>query len=204
MAGTSEETRMGTHIAALKAAIGEVSVRAARLESAGLIERAAEAYVTLLQVLNALFSPAEEQGYGWGRVVPALTDLNRRLALDALAPQLLGQLQTRAAALFDLPDITQIASLAEVHQAIVSAISVGAPRYNSGDIRGCCTMYWATGQALLCAQAVRGFPGYARVLAPIRQVYETEVPTHPLDRPAADAYAWALRHAFDAALQVSG
>ncbi len=193
---------MGTRIAALKTAIGEVSVRAARLESAGLTERAEEAYVTLLQVLNALFSTPEE--HGWCRVVPALTDLNRRLPLDTLAPQLLGQLQTRAAALFDLPGITQIASLSDVHQAIVAAISVGSHRYNSGDIRGCCTMYWATGQALLSAQVVRGFPGYARVLAPIRQVHETEVPTHPLDHAAADAYAWALRHAFDAALQVSG
>ena len=195
---------MEMRIKALKAAIAEVSARAARLETEGQSGRAEEVYATLLQVLNALFANSEEQGHGWARVVLPLTDLSRRLALDALAPQRLGQLQARADTLFDLPDITQIGSLSDVHEAIAAAIGVGAPRYNSGDIRGCCTMYWAVGQTLLAAQAVRGFPGYARALAPIRQVHETEPPLRPLDPAGVDAYAWTLRHAFDAALNVAG
>ena len=51
---------------------------------------------------------------------------------------------------------------------------------------------------------MRGFPGYARALAPIRQVHEAEPPAHALDPAGVDAYAWALRHAFDAALRVIG
>lgn len=195
---------MATHIAATKAAIVEVNTRAAVLASEGRGDRAEVAYETLFQVLNAIFSSPEEQAIGWGRAVVPLTTLGRPLPLDALGPTPLERLRIRTQALLDLPDIARVASLDEVHEAIVAAIRVGAPRYNGGDFRGCCTIYWATGEALLGALATRGFSGYSRALGPIRQLHEADPPHHALSETEIDEFAWTLRHAFDAALKVNG
>lgn len=195
---------MALDIARIKAAIVEVGTRATALEADGHAKQAQVAYETLFLVLHALCATGDDQTPGWARVVAPLTDLNRRLALDALAPPRLGQLRVRAAALLDLPDLTQVASPDDIQNTIVGAIGIGAPRYNNGDTLGCCTIYWATGQALLAAQASRGFVGYARALAPIRQVHEAEPPARTLDGAGIDDYAWTLRHAFDAALKVVG
>jgi hypothetical protein len=95
-------------------------------------------------------------------------------------------------------------ALEDLHEAIANAISVGAPRYNAGDIAGCCTMYWATIQAMIFAPVRRGFAGYARAMAQLKAVAETEPPPAPLDSRGVDMFAWDLRHAFDAALRVTG
>src|SRR5579863_9363627 len=103
--------------------------------------QATVAYATLLQTLGAISAAETEHDHGWRHVVSLLTDRGRRLAVDALAAQQIAQMQVRAATLLDLPAITQIERLADIHAPIAAAIEVGAPRYNAGDIAGCCTIY---------------------------------------------------------------
>jgi hypothetical protein len=92
----------------------------------------------------------------------------------------------------------------EMRRVISAAIAVGAPRYNAGDIRGCCRIYWTTMYTLVVAPAFRGFPGYERAMGPMQNVIERAAPAIALDTQSIDDYAWALRQAFDAALQTPG
>lgn len=194
---------MTLQIAVLRESCAEAAAKAAELEYATRADAAADSLAADLRALHAQTLDAEALGLGWLRVAHLLTTIERRLALDTLDTTQLGQLQTRLNALLDLPEIATVDSLGEIHDAIVAAIQTGAPRYNAGDIRGCCTIYWATGNALLYARPLRGFAGYARALAPLRQVLEGEVPPQPMDPARVDAYAWAMRRAFDAALAVN-
>jgi len=110
----------------------------------------------------------------------------------------------RFEALIDVPDVASVGSLGDVQETISAAINVGAPRYNSGDVLGCCTMYWATMQALVLAPAFRGFPGYAKALAPLRAVLETPSSPLPLNADGLDQFAWTLRRALDTTLAIGG
>jgi hypothetical protein len=94
--------------------------------------------------------------------------------------------------------------MADIHGALTGAINVGAPRYNGGDIRGCCRLYWTTIQTVLAAPAVRGFAGHAKALGHLRPAVEAEPPSLPLDAARMDELAWALRRAMDVTLAVSG
>jgi hypothetical protein len=194
---------MTLQIAALRETCADSAIQAAELEYAGRLDAAADTLEARLRTLHTQTLDAEAQGLGWLRIVHLLTSFERRISLDALDATRLGLLQVRVNTLLDLPEIATLDALSELQEAIVAAIQIGAPRYNAGDVRGCCTIYWATANALLCARVTRGFAGYARALAPLRQVHEAEVPTTSLDATGIDAYAWAMRRAFDAALAVN-
>jgi hypothetical protein len=188
-------------LATLKGAVFVVGERARDLAARGRIESAEVAYHTLLVTLRALLG-AEESSRGWQRVAALLADLDTRLPLDALAASRAGELQIRAQAMLDLPELTALAGLEDIHDTSAAAITVGAPRYNAGDIIGCCTIYWATLHTILAAPATRGFPGHARALAQLRPAAEAEMPPLPLDTGGIDRYAWVLRHALDATLAI--
>jgi hypothetical protein len=190
---------MTLQIAALREACAETAIQAAELEYAGRVDTAADTLEAHLRTLYTQTLDADAQGLGWLRVAHLLATVERRIALDMLDGTRLGQLQLRLNTLLDLPEIATVDSLNDIHEAIVAAVQIGSPRYNAGDVRGCCTVYWATGNALLYARVTRGFAGYTRALAPLRQVHEAEVPVALLDPTGTDAYAWAMRRAFDAA-----
>jgi hypothetical protein len=194
---------MGIEIAALKAAVIEADARARLWLSEGRLDAVEGGYETLLATLNALLSSNEEYPHGWQQVALVLTDLNRRLTIDALASGRGSELQMRAAALLDLPDMVNVRDLADIHNALAAAINIGSPRYNSGDIRGCCRLYWTTIQTVLAAPAVRGFAGHAKALGHLRAAVETEPPSLPLDAVRMDELAWALRREMDVSLTIT-
>jgi hypothetical protein len=183
-------------LAALKAAVFVADERARDLAARGRVESAEIAYHTLLVTLHTLLG-SEESSRGWQRVAALLADLDTRLPLDALAASRAGELRIRAQAMLDLPDLTALTGMDDIHDTIAAAITVG-------DIIGCCTAYWATLHTILVAPAARGFPGHARALAQLRPVTEAEVAPLPLDAGDIDRYAWVLRHAFDATLAIKG
>ncbi len=113
------------------------------------------------------------------------------------APQSsLAALQEQLLTILELPDITTLTSLDDIQQPIEQAISVGAPRYNRGDIAGCARLYFATALTLTSAQVSRGFPGQARALDTLKKgLAEAQALNDVDDR------AWALRHAFDRVLK---
>jgi len=190
-------------LAALQTVVGETIARAEAFQRNARFDAAEATYDTLLLVLGALLLAESESLRGWQRPVALLSDTRRRLVIDGLASTRLAMLQRRTATLLDLPDIPTLSSLADIHGALSAAINVGAPRYNAGDIRGCCTVYWAAAQALLAATANRGFSGYARAMALLRAVLEGDVPRAALDEQGVDDLAWTLRRALDETLRLS-
>lgn len=156
--------------------------------------------VTALQSLHALLQADGEQLQGWWRAAMILSEPNHPLLLDTLGATQLEQYLLRFAALRDLPEVTALNSVEDMHTLIGSAINIGAPRYNAGDIVGCCTVYWATMMALVSAPVFRGFPGHARAIAPLREIVEQVPPALPIIGQNADEFAWQLRRALDAVL----
>jgi hypothetical protein len=193
---------MSIEIAALKAAVVEADARARVWLSEGRLDAVEGGYETLLATLNALLGADEERLRGWQRAALVLTDLRRRLTVDALAAGRGPELQMRTSALLDLPDLLSVASIGDIHDTLGAAINIGAPRYNSGDVRGCSRLYWVTIQSVLSAPATRGFAGHARAQGVLRAVVEGEVPSLPLDAAGMDALAWSLRHAMDTTLTI--
>lgn len=190
-------------LAGLKAAVMDCGTYAAGLQAEGRLD-AVEGLYTALHFTTRHLLSAEGTPRGWQRAALLASDLRTRQTLDALAPGRLGELQLRAAALLELPAIVTVESFEQIIATIAHAINTGAPRYNAGDIRGCCVVYWATIQTLVAAPATRGFPNYARALGQLRAVADLEPPLYPLDPTGVDDYAWALRQAFDAVLAVEG
>lgn len=199
-----EGVYMEIQLEALKVSVRTVHAHAMVLAADGRPDEGEVAYATLFQVVSALFADPPDEVSGWPRVVPVLTRLSVRLGLDALAASRLGQMQVRAATLLDLPKVTTLATMADIGDVIDRALATGKQREASGDIRGCCTVYWAAGQALLAAHVTRGIPGYTKALAPIRQVHEAEPPTRTLDPGGLRFYARTLQLAFGAAVPVAG
>ena len=157
-----------------------------------------------LDSLHALFEADDDQLQGWRRATVSLSDVNHALLLDMLGSSPLEICQLRIAALRDVPEVNTVSSLAEIHTVIAGAINIGAPRYNAGDIIGCCTVYWATLMTLVAAPVLRGIPGHARAIAPLREIVEQEPPPLPIIGQGVDEFAWQLRHALDAVLAVNG
>lgn len=157
-----------------------------------------------LNSLHALLLADDEQVQGWRRAALLLSDLNHALLLDTLGASQLHQCELRFAALRDLPEINAVNSLDDIHSLISGAISIGAPRYNSGDIVGCCTIYWATMMTLVSAPVFRGFPGYARAIASLREIVDQEPPPLPIIGQGVDEFAWQLRRTLDAVLALQG
>lgn len=158
--------------------------------------------VAALDSLHALLQADGEQLLGWWRAAVLLSDQNHAMLLDTLGASPLEQGELRLAALRDLPEITMLAGLDDIHAFIHGAIGIGAPRYNAGDIVGCCIVYWATMMALVAAPVFRGFPGHARAIGPLREIVEKAPPPLPVIGQGIDDFAWQLRHALDAVLAI--
>lgn len=176
-------------------------------------------YLHTCQVLTLLLDTPDEATPGWSRAAltilrPMTTRQSGPMAAltasrSLLSPQRsrplveatgtappLAELQESLLTVLDLPDITSLASLEEVLAPIEAAISVGAPRYNRGDVAGCARLYMATALTLTLAQVNRGFPGQAKALDTLKKgLAEAQ------SLPDVDARAWALRHAFDRVLR---
>lgn len=195
---------MAVQIAALKAAVVEIDARARLLLASQHLNAAEASYDTLLVAINTLLEVESESLFGWQRAAQIISDTQTRLPIDALAPSHIEELQTRLATLLDLPDLTTVSSQADIKQVIAAAINVGAPRYNDGDIWGCCTIYWGTMQSIIHAPAARGFAGYARVVTVLRTAIESKPSPFPLDAAGVDDFAWVLRHALDDAMRIIG
>jgi hypothetical protein len=193
MAGQLEALKSGMQAAASAQGLREVPPEVRTLVLRGLLHG-------LHDGLQAWIASGTEAPSGGLRAMVALSDTEHRIALDAAAATMLDMYLVRFEALIDVPDVASIGSLGEVHATISAAIDIGAPRYNAGDVLGCCTVYWATMQALILAPVFRGFSGYARALAPLRSALEAEPSQLPLNAEGRDQFAWTLRRALDAVL----
>lgn len=142
-----------------------------------------------------------EQPSAWERVALALADQRALIPVDALEVTPLDRAQRRLRLLAELPDVSGFASFQDVTAVISNAINIGAPSYNSGDIRGCASLYWMIVRLIFEAPATRGFPGYARLQGQLKPLAEADTPVRPLTPQELDAYAWELRHALDATVR---
>jgi len=195
---------VSVQLATIQTIVTEAEMRAEALAAERLPYALAPVYETALSGIHTFVTAEGIASSGWLRVVTQLTNMRQRLLIDALGAAPLEQLRIRIRCLLDLPEIETIDALEDIHSAITAAVAVGAPRYNSGDVQGCCTVYWATMQTLLQAPVLRGFAGYARAVARLKDVIEVEPPTAPFDSQGSDDFAWGLRYAFDEALRVTG
>jgi hypothetical protein len=195
---------MPFRLASAQTAATEAQTRARALLDLGEVSGAEMVYETLLATLDLLLRFDNDAQPASERTLLMITGANQRLPIDALYPSRLDQLATRVGAISDIPEMTTLGSMDEMRRVISAAISVGAPRYNAGDIRGCCRIYWATMHTLVVAPAFHGFPGYERAMGPMQNVIERPAPLNALDTQSIDEYAWALRQAFDTALQTPG
>lgn len=142
-----------------------------------------------------------EQPSAWERVALILADQRALIPVDALELTPLERAQRRLRLLTELPEVTGFASFQDVTVVISNAINIGAPSYNSGDIRGCAALYWIIIRLICEAPATRGFPGYARLQGQLKPLAEPDAPIRPMTPQEADAYAWELRHALDATVR---
>jgi hypothetical protein len=175
-------------------------------------------YQHTCQALILLLETPGESGPGWPRAALALLRLvaeqqsgplaaangafsrsslrQSRPLVETMAPSPLTETQEQLRTILELPEIIAVGSLAELQVAIEAAISVGAPRYNRGDIAGCARLYLATALTLVNAQISRGFPGQARAVDTLKKgLAEAQMLS------SVDERAWALRHAFDRVLK---
>lgn len=185
----------------MKQIILDTNVRTRALDKSGRPEALAPVYETTLAALRMAIAEDDPQP-SWERVVATLTD-TRRLILDALDQMPLDQMRRRLACIEDIPEVSGFGALEDIYALIGATINVGAPRYNSGDVRGCAALYWTTLHLIAETPATRGFPGYAKAVAQARPVLEYEVPLGPFTPAAVDAFAWELRHALDAIARVA-
>jgi hypothetical protein len=195
---------MPFRLVSAQTAATEALTRARALLDMGEVAGAEMVFETLLATLDLTLREDGEALPASERTLLMITGASRRLPIDALHPARLDQLALRVAAITDIPELTTLGSMDEMRRVISAAIAAGAPRYNAGDIRGCCRIYWATMHTLVVAPAFRGFPGYERALGPLQNVIDRPAPMVALDAASIDDYAWTLRRAFDAALQTPG
>jgi hypothetical protein len=191
---------MAVRLAAIKASLATTWTYVQSPQATSQL--AASVGTAALQSLNALLLADDEQIHGWWRAAVILSDPGHALLLDTLGSSPLERCELRIAALRDLPEVNSVGSMDEMHAIIGDAINIGAPRYNSGDIVGCCAVYWATMMALASAPVFRGFPGHARAVTPLKEIVEQTPPPLPLIGQGVDEFAWQLRHALDAVLAV--
>jgi hypothetical protein len=195
---------MPFRLASAQTAATEAQTRARALLDLGEVSGAEMVYETLLATLDLLLRFDNDAQPASERTLLMITGANQRLPIDALFPTRLDQLATRVGAISDIPELTTLGSMDELRRVISAAISVGAARYNAGDIRGCCRIYWTTMHTLVVAPAFRGFLGYERAMGPMQNMIEHVAPSIALDTQSIDDYAWGLRQAFDTALQTPG
>ena len=195
---------MPFRLASAQTAATEALTRARALLDMGEVAGAEMVFETLLATLDLTLREDSEALPASERTLLMITGASRRLSIDALHPARLDQLATRVAAIADIPELTTLGSMDEMRRVISAAIAIGAPRYNAGDIRGCCRIYWTTMHTLVAAPAFRGFSGYERAMGPMQDVIDRPAPMVTLDAASIDDFAWTLRRAFDTALQTSG
>jgi hypothetical protein len=200
MAQTRDAATM--RLTTVKQIILDTETRARALDKSGRQEALAPVYETTLTALRLALGDDDPQP-AWERVVATLTDTRRRLIVDALDAQPLDQMRRRLACVADIPELAGFGSLEDIYALIGAAINVGAPRYNSGDVRGCAALYWATINLITETPAVRGFPGYAKTVAQLKPMIDLEVPVGPFTPAAVDAFAWELRHALDGVARIA-
>ena len=186
----------------IKRIILDSEARTRALERSGRPEAVAPVYETTLAALRFTISEDDAQP-SWERVVATLCD-SRRLIIDALDQLPSDQMRRRLVSITDLPEVVGFNGLEDIDALIGATITVGAPRYNSGDVRGCAALYWTTITLIAETPATRGFPGYAKALAQVRPILDFETPIGPFTPAATDAFAWELRHALDAVARISG
>jgi hypothetical protein len=145
----------------------------------------------------------QEQPRAWERVALSLADQRARLPIDALDALPVERARRRLAMLAETPSIAGFDSYQDVVDLIGEAIKVGAPRYNSGDIRGCAALYWLVVRLICETPATRGFPGYARLQGQLKPLADAEARAGMMSYAEVDAWAWELRHALDASLRVA-
>ncbi len=145
-----------------------------------------------LAATSGAMSPARSQDSG---SLSAARSRSSRPLVEVMTPAPLAETQECLLTILDLPDITTISSLNEVQAALESAITVGAPRYNRGDVAGCARLYFATALTLVNAQVSRGFSGQARALDMLKKGLEDAQALNDVDERA-----WTLRRAFDRVL----
>ncbi len=170
-----------------------------RAFSAGSAAQTAVHEVALVSLRLALAE--SDQPRAWERVALTLANQGARLPIDALGGA--DQARWRLALLAELPEITGFSSFQDVADLIGDTINVGAPRYNSGDIRGCAALYWMIIRLICETPATRGFSGYARLQGNLRPLAEAEAHAGTMSQTEADAWAWELRHALDATARVA-
>jgi hypothetical protein len=195
---------MPFQLASAQTAATEAQTRSRALLDVGQVSGAEMVYETLLATLDLTLRQESEAQPASQRTLLMVTSASRRLPIDSLNQARIDQLATRVGAILDIPDVTTLGSMDEMRRVISAAISVGAPRYNAGDIRGCCRIYWATMHTLVVAPAFRGFPAYERAIGYMRDAIAREAPMVTMDIAGIDEYAWLLRRAFDAVLQTPG
>jgi hypothetical protein len=174
-------------------------------------------YMHACQMLALLLETPGESGPGWpkaalmllrpvserqsgplaaaGSFSPPGRQFSRPL-VAVMAPPAQDEMHEHLLTILELPEIVAIGALGDLQAAIEEAISVGAPRYNRGDVAGCARLYQAMALTLVNAQISRGFAGQARAIDTLKKgLAEAQMLT------GVDERAWALRHAFDRVLK---
>lgn len=184
-----------------QAALSGPHAEAQRLRLSGHFRETYLIDQTLLRAFAPLILESNEEG-GWQRALAALVNLDVPLVLDAVAGEDGGVPHVRVAAILALPPIESLSAPEQISTAIDIAVGNGAPTYNEGDARGCGLIYWATALTIVSAPVVRGFAGQARVLKLLRQAVEEVIPLSGANPAALDDFAWRMRRALDATLDL--
>ncbi|MBA3826019.1 MAG: hypothetical protein H0X24_19230 [Ktedonobacterales bacterium] len=188
-------------LARWQAALSGSHAEAQRMRSGGLPREAYLIDQTLLRSFAPLLADMGQDG-GWQRAIIALANLDAPLLLDAVAGDDFGVPSVRVRAMLALPAVESIDAPEVLGQAINAAIMVGAPTYNDGDRRGCGIIYWATALTLVSAPVTRGFSGQARAIKTLLQAVEEMMPSLGNNPAALDDFAWRMRRALDATLDL--
>lgn len=185
----------------MKQFILDSNARVRALDKSGRPEAVSPVYETTLTALRMAVGDDDPQP-AWERVVTTLTD-TRRLIIDALDQMPVDQMRRRLTCIEDLPEVNGFTALEDIYALIGATINVGAPRYNSGDVRGCAALYWTTLNLIADTPPTHGFPGFAKAVAQTRPALDLEVPIGPFTPAAVDAFAWELRAALDAIARIT-
>jgi len=188
-------------LARWQSALSGPHAEAQRLRAGGLTREAYLIDQTLLWSFAPLLVDVGSEG-GWQRAIVALVHLDAPLRLDAVAGDDFGVPSVRVRAMLALPAVEGIDAPEVLGAAISAAIAVGAPLYNDGDRRGCGIIYWATALTLVSAPVTRGFSGQARAIKTLLQAVEEMMPPIGNTPPALEDFAWRMRRALDATLDL--
>ena len=161
---------------------------------------------TIVQVISAMQARLGT-GKGWFPALRLLLDPIAPLAIDMLQSPLWPLVSMRVEGIIFMPEIAEVATVDGIRQAIEAAIDLGAPAYNSGDMRTCAMQYWITAFTLAHApvdltSGPVGPRAMIRILQPLRQATTERPVAIGNDLRAIGDFAWLLRHSFNASLAV--